>query len=617
MKFTDAQKEAIHYFQGPCLVLAVPGAGKTTVLLYRLMALLDQGVPAKNIGSLTFSRQQAQDMAARFHKLRGPLAGLTFSTIHAFCYQVVRTWARKHGLAIRVLSGSGPEKPGQIIRQLYTSYSRRPLADEDLESFFRISGYLKNTLTSYKAYVKKTGDRFPHFEDLDRDYQAYKSKRGLVDFDDMLVLSLRIFQEDPAILKGLQNRFRFLQVDEAQDTSLLQLRIIQEIVKPENNLFMVADDDQAIYSFRGASPSYLLRFKDLYPSGKIITMEDNYRSSKRIVKAAGSFIQHNQARFDKRPWTDQEDENKIRIIITPNLEKELDSLVKETAKDLDYGSLAILFRNNISMPALADRLDRAGIPFHTQSRSDRFFNHPVLQDLLTILRFAHDPMDLESFWKIYYKLNAYIKRSFMEEISQMDGQVPVLDRLRNLSGTQNYFYQEILDRLEGQFRIIREQNMSQAIGQISDYLGYGDYLKEKSRREGRPLAYSLRIVETVQAIAKHTPSPAAFSQRLHDLKKVIDRASKNRKAPCFLSTVHGAKGLEFDSVSVIDLIQNEFPSAPALEAKKNGKNFLMEEERRLFYVAITRTRSRLKLYGRRKVNGKKVEVSQFLKELRG
>lgn len=615
MEFTQAQEAAIQHKDGPCLVLAVPGAGKTTVLLYRLLALLDQGVPPSAICSLTFSRQQASDMRARFQTMRPNSRGLTFSTIHAFCYQIVGRWAQSQQSHLQLMASAGPWQQNRILRQLALKYRKRPLDDDEIEAFFRIDGYLKNTLTSYDQYVKATGDRFPHFQELAHDYQAFKSQHQLIDFDDMLLLTLQIFEREDQLLKGLQDRFRYIQIDEAQDTSLLQLRIIQQLAKPQDNLFMVADDDQAIYSFRGASPAGLLHFKELYPQAQIITMEANHRSSRRIVKAAGDFIRHNENRYDKRPATDKEDRHKIRIILAPDLQKEVQKLVKEAPQDLATGTSAILFRNNISMVALADQLDRAGVPFQTRARGDRFFQHPILKDLLAILHFAQDPTDLEAFTSIYYKLNAWLKKAFIQEIASMDAQMPIIDRLRCLEGTQNSFYRDQLDRIDHQFAIIRRQPVDLALEQIDAYLGYGDYLEEKSRSQARSLSTAMRIMETAKVLASQARTLPAFERRLDELPQVLAAAQKS-DAPLTLTTVHGAKGLEFDTVSVIDLIQDEFPTSSATEAANAGKDFLLEEERRLFYVAMTRAKSQLKLYGRKSVNGKEVEVSQFLTELR-
>lgn len=622
MKFTDSQRQAIEHGQGPCLVLAVPGAGKTTVLLKRLEELVSSGIDPRRIASITFSKQQALDMQERFLKkletdpnLQAYKASdLTFSTIHAFCYSIIRAYARKMNSEISLIEGSDSYNKYQVVSQLFRNINKRYITEDELESFFRIDGYLKNALVDYKTFTNRFHEKFTKFEEISRAYADFKDKHQLIDFDDMLVRTLQIFENDQEILAGLQSRYQYLQLDEAQDTSLIQLRIIQKIAQPENNLFMVADDDQAIYGFRGANPSYLLQFKEIYPQAKVILMEDNYRSSRSIVELSANFIQTNKSRYRKIPQTKDQEDNKIQIMIAKSLKAQLQKISQELPDDMDKGSVAILFRNNLSMVALIDELDRQSIPLSVRAKGQTFYQHPVLKDIQDMLQFAKDPSDLSLFSRIYYKLNSYLKRTFIEEMAEMSSYASVFDRMRQLDGTQNTFYREKIDHLEDSFALIDKQTkLSYAIDIIATSLGYGKYLLEKARRESTAVNSNQRVVETLKIISRDLSTPDSLHRRLVQLQDIEKNTFAQKGV--VLSTIHGSKGLEYDTVWVVDLIQEEFPSTTALEMDEAGDSYLLEEERRLFYVAMTRAKKHLKLIGRKSVNGKACAYSQFIKEL--
>lgn len=622
MKFTTSQIQAIEHGTGACLVLAVPGAGKTTVLLKRLENLIASGVDPRKIASITFSKQQAVDMQKRFlAKVEDDPAyenyqanDLTFSTIHAFCYRIIRTFANKMGSDISLIEGSDSYNKYQVVAQIFRTINNRYITEDELESFFRIDGYLKNALVDYKTFSRTFHEKFSKFEEVSRAYSEFKEKHQLIDFDDMLVRTLQIFESDEEILRSLQRRYEYLQLDEAQDTSLIQLRIIQKIAEPENNLFMVADDDQAIYGFRGANPSYLLQFKEIYPQAKVILMEDNYRSSRNIVELSAHFIQTNKSRYEKIPQTTDQEESRIQIIIAKSLKAQLKKITDELPADIENGSVALLFRNNLSMISLMDELDKQNIPFSARARGQTFYQHPVLRDIQDILQFAREPSDLTLFRKIYYKLNSFLKRSFIDEIGEMSSYASVFDRLRQLEGTRNSFYREKIDHLEDSFALIQKQTkLAAAIDIITSTLGYGDYLIEKARRESTAVNSNQRVVETLKMISRDLSTPESLDRRVAELQE-LEKTTANRDG-IILSTIHGSKGLEYDTVWVLDLIQQEFPSTTALEMAEAGDSYLLEEERRLFYVAMTRAKKRLKLFGRKSVNGKACQYSQFLTEL--
>lgn len=641
MKLTASQLEAIAHREGPCLVLAVPGAGKTTVLLERLHRLIEGGIDPARIASITFSKKQACDMRLRYlatleERLGKPRQSMpTFSTIHAFCYTILREHARRTGEPLMLIEGHAQHNKYQLVSTFFREHNHRPVTDEELDDFFRIDGYIKNALITYDDYKKRFPDRVPGFESVSAAFQQFKAAHRLIDFDDMLLLTLKLLGDIPDVLDNLRSRFTYLQVDEAQDTSPVQLHIIQKLAAPRNNLMLVADDDQAIYGFRGADPTYLLDFRTRYPDARIITMADNHRSARNIVNLSAGFIQGNHQRFMKIPQTDDTENNRIRIMIAKSLNAQFKRLLSELPNDLEAGSVAILFRNNLSLIGLMHALDRAGYRYAVNADAANFFRHPILSDVISLLEFGQDPCDLTHFSKIYYKLNSFLKKAFIADCRAQNPYASVFDRLRACEGAQNGFYRDKIDFLEHQFTILRREPVDAQIDRLDRHIGYGDYLKEHARDTNTSANTPQRILETLKLIGRGCATPAQFIADLEALRtSALNRPDSDADTPkLILSTVHGSKGLEYDTVWVIDLIQNEFPTVAAIESAKSkrrpacagcshpspspGISPLMEEERRLFYVAMTRAKHRLKLVGRRSVNGRPCDYSQFIDEVTG
>lgn len=616
MQLTQDQQNAIQHEFGPCLVLAVPGSGKTTVLLHRVKALIDRGHDPKSILSITFSKQQAVDMKRRYQTQFGEQNLPHFSTIHSFCYQILRKYGQMHGTNFHLIESSKEYNKSTIVSRLYRQINHAPISEDALEEFFRIEGYLKNALVDFDTYKKRNGAHVKNFEKISEAYRAFKSERDIIDFDDMLSLTLQILTTYPAILKSLRRRFQFVQVDEGQDTSLIQREIIYKIVHPEDNIFVVADEDQAIYGFRGADPSHLLHFQETYPQAKIYVLKENHRSSKPIVKLSGKLIQINQARYAKESQTENESEEPVSVAMAKDLQTEYDFLQERIPQALAEGTCAVLYRNNISGIPIANFLEREGIPYYAKDGRQTFYRNQIVKDILDIVRFSKDRTDFEAFQRVYYKMNAYIKKTFVEEVSRGNAYEDVLDRLDDLKGTQNKFYREKLRVLRSNLDWIARQPLDRALQAIEDDLGYGTYLQEKAREDNTQTQANTRVLETLHHLAKGLEDDTDLIRRMQELKEAQKKAATAWQ-PLTISTIHGVKGLEFDTVFLIDLIQNEFPSTTAIQLAKEKDMDLLEEERRLFYVGMTRAKKKLYIIGVNQLHGRAVEPSQFLSELKG
>ena len=591
-------------------MLAVPGAGKTTVLLESVNSLRDSGVDPRSILAMTFSRNQALDMADRFSRKYGHRS-VTFSTIHSFAYGIVRSYANKNNTKVNLIESSKEFNKYKLIERIFYDINKKPINDEELEEFFRISGFLKNTLQDYQTYSKKYPTSFRNFNLLYKHYEDFKKQHNLIDFDDMLLLALQIISTDKEILSYLQNQFKYIQIDEGQDTSLIQLKIIYMIAQPEDNIFIVADDDQSIYGFRGASPDELLNFKSVYPQAKIFLMENNYRSSKNIVDLSSKIINKNTIRYDKNLQSTKEERNKINLIRAKNTRIQTNYLVKEILDKGKDKSVAVLYRNNISsinvINALAGKID-----FYIKDGKFAFYDHFIIRDVINMINFSYDQTDINLFEKIYYKFNLYLKKDFINQIKIMDHNYNIVDRLEQCDGVYT-FYQEKFELLRYYLNQLRYLDVDDAIKFIFSNIGYYEYLKEYARRSKTPILTYDRVIDTLINISRGCKTVKDLEDKFKELNS-LQREASQAQSNITLSTIHGSKGLEYDNVYLIDLIDEEFPSSYSMDDKEDIG--VLEEERRLFYVAVTRAKENLSLVTLKRLNNRKVEPSLFLKELK-
>lgn len=408
MELTESQKACVNHFEGPCLVLAVPGSGKTTVLINRIENLIKKGVGENEIMSITFSRSQALDMRERYKEKFQKNS--YFSTIHALSYSIISSYMKANKRKINLIEGNNYVSKYSLIRRIYFDVNSSYMDDELLDEFFNSYSYIKNSMIDYNSY--KHSNKLKNFPKLCQAYEKFKEDNFLIDFDDMLSLSFNILKKDEKLLKKVRKRAKFIQVDEAQDTSKIQLEIIKLIAYPLNNIFMVLDDDQSIYSFRGADTREILAFKNSYKDCKLYLIGDNFRSSKDIVRVSSKFILSNKNRFEKEFISVKDSLKPITLVRTKNLEVR-DKYIVDKIKSIEKNkTIAILYRNNISAFSLIFKLQKEGLDFSLSDKKFQYLKSQSLKDILNILEFSYKPYDKEIFENIYYKLGAYLKKDF-------------------------------------------------------------------------------------------------------------------------------------------------------------------------------------------------------------
>ncbi len=615
MKLSRPQHQAIHHKDGPVLLLAVPGSGKTTVIINRIIQLQKDGISPKKILSITYSKAQSLDMKQRLLELSpndSRLHETTLSTIHAFCYGVITTYMKRRNKTIRLIENDHQFNKSSAIRRLYHQLYRKHISSEALHMFFTWYSYHKNTGSLPESLLQSGRERIADYHALYTAYEGLKKDNHLMDFEDMLTICLEILRENPHTLSGLRRRFQYIQVDEGQDTSPIQFEIVQLISKPKNNLFIVADDDQSIYRFRGADPSLLLSFQEMYPMGTVITMEDNYRSSLEVVQIANAFIKSNVKRYKKSLNAVNQSHSPVQIITTKTPTEQLNDVIKELKRQPsteDYKT-AILYRNNLSALHLIHRLVQSGIAFFQRSPSSDYFQDPILKDMIDIHAFSNNLWDLETFERIYYKFNAYIDKAQIAKLRSTGIHTSIIDQLIDNNKHADYF-QKRLKTLRRHLSKIAVQSPHKALATVFDHSGYCDYLSEKARRDQSGKHSFDQYIDTLKAIAKDCKTFQAFLDRLKLLERRQNEARRSA-SHLTLSTLHGAKGLEFERVFIIDLIETILPSAYG--SSKSSTDDL-EEERRLFYVGMTRAKVDLSLLSFKSMNGNQTQRSIFVDEI--
>ena len=403
MKFTSKQLQAANHLDGPLLVLAIPGSGKTTMLLERIK-ILSKNVDPSKILNLTFSKIQARDMEERFDGKKS-----NFMTIHAFCYLIIRNYLKKYNREVNLIEDEKIYNKYNLVGEIYKSINNKKISREGLNLFFQKTSFMKNSLldTSYLDQVDISNIKKIYFE-----YEKIKRKKHLLDFDDMQVYALKLL-EDKALLKSIKNKYKYFQLDEGQDTSLLQFKILEKIVWPENNLLVVADDDQSIYSFRAADPTYLLNFKSIYKNAKILNLDTNHRSGENIINLGKNFIGQNTNRYKKTFKVSRKNPGQIKIKTFSDFTKEYNYILENLDKKENTG---ILFRNNISAISLISYFLENDIDFTIGSNISDYFESKIFIDMVNIIKFSEDFSDVEIFSDIYYKISTYLSKEDVERL---------------------------------------------------------------------------------------------------------------------------------------------------------------------------------------------------------
>lgn len=599
---SDQQRQGMEAVGGNILLLAVPGAGKTTVLTARIAHLMaNYGADPQRILTLTFNRESAREMGERWRRLFGGVfpADPEFSTIHSFCLRLLREYAQGRGTRVFDLL----EGQEGLLAKLYRELTGKYITEENLSDAVNAIGYCVNMRLS--AGEAASFDReIPGFSGLFSRYRAYKRENGLMDFDDMLLFADTALERSRTLRERTRERYDYILVDEAQDTSRLQHGIFQKLAR--KNLFMVGDEDQSIYGFRGAWPQGLVKFFETYPDGRLLKLEENYRSTKAIVAAASQIIGKNRQRYRKDIFTRREEGEPVKILRDMEQEEEY-GVIAKLLEELPAGqTCAVLYRTSYTGIGLGWTLRRRGIPFFSRETRLGYSADAVTRDIGNILRLAKDPGDGGAFRRSCFLLGCPIPR----DVAELAAAAHPRDILKYIIEELDYptkntgklgWARRTLERMSGKPPLLQFQA-------IIEDLGYLRVLERRCQNgyQMNPYYQKLAILRHFAAAA---PDTAAFLESLQGAEQVLDSPER---CNIVLSTVHSAKGKEFDRVIIADALEGVFPAADALEARTVQEDQLLEEETRLFYTAMTRARDRLVIIAPSRCLGRSLVPSRFL-----
>ncbi|GGG05032.1 ATP-dependent helicase [Paenibacillus abyssi] len=629
VSLNEVQKKAVRHTKGALLLLASPGSGKTTTIIMRIGYLIEEkGVHPSRIKAVTFSRASAADMKERFERFFPALPSVNFSTIHSLAFEVVREHFRRTRTDYQIIEGAldleeeeafDPDNPPLhkkfILRRLFHSIVGENVTDEQMDELTTYISFVKNKMVPEESWEQVKCD-VPQAERILWEYERFKKSghhKLLVDYDDMLTIGNEVLERDRELLRKYQQRYDYVLTDESQDTSMVQHAIIEKLVQKHGNLCVVADDDQSIYSWRGAEPSYLLNFKQQFPGAATLFMEQNYRSSKDIVMVANRFIKRNKNRYNKNMFTNNAALKPIGIKSFADYKYQAKYLVKEIEKVENLAETAVLYRNNSSSISLMNEFDRAGIPFYMKDGDNRFFSHWVVADILNFMRMTFTDKRADILEKIHMKLNGYITRQQMTVLKEIDNNESVFDNLLKHVKLQDYQVKQIQESKET-FLKMKGMPPLEAIRKIRTRLGYEKALEKMCERLGFRKEALIGILNTLEEIADTLLTMEEFAARLKHLEAAmkVSKFNKGKNAVTF-ATFHSAKGLEFERVYMIDLIDGIIPSSEDLKGGSDeGENALLEEAVRLFYVGLTRAKHHQELITYKQRDGEKVQESQFV-----
>ena len=616
MKLNRGQDEAIKHGNGPCMVLAPPGSGKTLIVTERTRYLIEEsGVRPDQILVITFTRYAAREMKERFERLTaGKNYPVTFGTFHSIFYGILKC---AYGIGANNLMS---EKESSVLLQEVldqTNIESTPEVEDEEElvrELLREVGMVKNGLCHLKDFHSKylTQDEFA---EVFRSYEHQKKELKKFDFDDMLVQCYALFRKKPEILQGWQKRFQYILIDECQDINRVQYEVIRMLAAPRYNLFVVGDDDQSIYGFRGAKPELMLYMKQEFPSLRTISLTVNYRSTEFITGAAARVILHNDTRFYKRVQSFRGRGQNVHVQEVLDEQEEAQYVTEEIQKKLDQGikpgEIAVLFRAAVQARMISEILSEHRIPFEMRDYVTNFYRHFIVKDMMAYLQLAAGKRDRSLFLTICNRPLRYLARNSME-----NRQVNFED-LRKFYCDKDWML-DIIDQFDVDVRMMKNMAPYAAIQYIRKKIGYDDFLKEYAEKHQISWKQLMDVMAELEERSKNFKSYdeweihiAKYTQELEEQQAKARKIKGERENKVQLMTIHSAKGLEFEDVFVIHANEGEIPH------QKAEKKDEIEEERRLFYVALTRAKNNLCISYITQKNGNSIKPSRFVEELLG
>ena len=611
--FTKSQSEAIRHQDGPLLVLAGPGSGKTTVVTKRVQYLVqDCHISPSSILVITFTKAAATEMKERFLRLMEQseekpqgYGNVLFGTFHAVFFNILKL---SYGFtAANILR---EETRYQYMKEIV---DRLKLEIDDENEF--ISGVLgeisliKNERIALEHYFSKNCAE-DIFRKIFASYEQRKRNARLIDFDDMLSYTWELLTKRPDILEAWQKKFRYILVDEFQDINRLQYDILRLLAQPENNLFIVGDDDQSIYRFRGAKPEIMLNFQKDFPTAGRVLLNDNFRSTRQIVNAAGRVIRKNQSRFAKEITARGGEGPGVRILAFEDQQQECLYLLKEMQEYKKNGGawqqMAVLYRTNTQPRLLIQKFMEFNVPFRVRDQVPNLFEHWIAKNLFCYIRLACGSKLRKDLLPVLNRPKRYMNRECLND------EIICWEYMMDYYKDKPYVCDKI-ERLQYDLKMLGRMGPFAAINYIRHVMGYEEYLKEYAEFRRMDAEDLMEVLNELQESARAYKTYDEWFAYMERYKKEMDEMRKRQqevKEGVHLATMHSSKGLEYDKVFILDAAEGITPY------KKAVLDADLEEERRMFYVAMTRAKKELTICWAKKQFSHELTVSRFVEEMK-
>lgn len=614
MAFHESQLRAIRHKDGPMMVLAGPGSGKTTVITHRVKYLVEKhGVEPGGILVITFTKAAALEMKQRFQKLMGGRTlPVSFGTFHAVFFSIL-----KHAYRYDATNIVREEQRVQFIRELMDKL------ELDVEDEAEFIGSVLSEISAVKGdminldyyYSRNCSEEV--FKKLYHGYEESLVRKNLLDFDDMLVMCYELFTQRGDILSAWQKKYCYILVDEFQDINRVQYEIVKMLALPENNLFIVGDDDQSIYRFRGAKPEIMLGFQQDYPQAKQTLLGINYRSTANIVETAGRLIAHNRTRFPKDIQAARGNGRPVVTAVWADAQAETRGIVEEIQDYVQmgyrYADIAVLYRTNMEPRLLMERLMEFNIPFQMRDALPNLYDHWITQDVLAYIRIAQDELAKHRRARRAEAIRIINRPKRFVSRDALEGQEISWDAVKSWYQDKDWMVERI-EQLEYDLKMIGKMAPAAAVNYIRKAVGYDDYLREYAEYRRMKAEELLEVADQLQESAAGFKTMEAWFLHMEEYSEQLKQqaARKERDMDCVsLMTMHSSKGLEFPIVYILDANERVTPHHKAvLDAD-------LEEERRMFYVAMTRAKERLHVCYTKERYGKPQVRSRFIDEYLG
>ncbi|MCL2202855.1 MAG: ATP-dependent helicase [Defluviitaleaceae bacterium] len=611
MNLNPPQQTAAAHTLGPMMVLAGPGSGKTAVIVARAVHMVrSEHIVPERILVIAYSRAAAQEMkrrfALRFAQDGGAVPPVTFGTFHSVFFRILRNSGGAGGMDSIMEDGE---------RRIFVRAQLAELeydADEEfLSALLNEMSLVRNELHDMAHYHAVTiGDR--DFKRVCANYQAYKEEKGKIDFDDMLCRAYQLLLENKTVLNSWRKRFTYIMIDEFQDINRVQYEAVRLLAAPVNNIFIVGDDDQSIYRFRGSRPEFLLHFPADFPGARQVTLDVNHRSTDAIIQFANAVIAENQQRYPKNiVGTGQK--GLVPVLLKPEDQNQEALRIGERirqmqSKGASLDEIAIVFRLNIQARAFADAFMHLNIPYRARDEMPIIYEHWLAEDIFAYLRLAINARQKgynPDATRIANKPYRFISKAFLEGLKKNDRNMfAAYPRDKALHIAQK----SRLEELHLQLNVLAGKKTVDAIRYIRRQIGYNTHIIDHCEYRKLDPAGLVELADEIQEAAKLHPAPEDFLA--HARNSVAAKSAGTPAGPCVtLSTLHSAKGLEFERVFIAGVVEDLLPHARSRTAAE------IEEERRLLYVGITRAKGELFLSVPKFRYDKPVAPSRFIQNI--